>query len=342
MTGAPLPILGVAIVAFNSADVILACLDSLLGSTDVRLRVAVTDNSSTDTTAADVRAWAEGLARRRGDFSFEERGEGDDSPPRATVTLIRSGVNRGYAGGVNAALALLARDSAIALFWVLNPDCEVPPEAAARYAAHGADGAFALMSGRTLYRDPPNRIQTDGGRVNRWTGVCSSANAGRDPATTAMPEAGALDFLTGANIVASRRFLERAGPMVEDYFLYYEEVDWAYRRGDLPLRVVEDVTVFHHGGTTIGSGTATRRATPFANFFNYRNRVRFQRRHNPAAVPVTLLHAVAKAAQLAIQGARDEAMGIVRGAFGLAPPRAVAERIADGEARRLAFGHHAR
>lgn len=338
MTAAERPSLGVAIVAFHSADVIIACLDSLFASEGVDLRVVVTDNASGDDTVELIRDWAARQAAGDPRFRFAELQADTVEGPGASLTLLRSTVNGGYAYGVNAGLRVLLRNPALNLFWVLNPDCEVPPEAAARYCAHGADGGFALMSGRTVYKEMPDRIQSDGGRVHPLTGVCSSANAGRHPATTPMPSADSLDFLTGANFVASRAFIEHAGLMVEDYFLYYEEVDWASRRGDLPLRLAPDVTVYHHGGTTIGSGAVNRRASPFANYFNYRNRLRYLRRHRPLARPFALGHAVAKAAQLFAKGAPAEAGAMLRGAFGLAPPPEVARRIAPGEASRLAFG----
>lgn len=126
--------------------------------------------------------------------------------------------------------------------------------------------------------------------------------------------------------------------MTEDYFLYYEEVDWAFRRGDLPLRLVSDVVVYHYGGTTIGSGSTSRRASAFANYFNYRNRIRFLWRFRPVSVPVGLAYALAKAIQLALIGAHDEARAVFAGAFALAPPAAIRDRIAPGPARALAFG----
>jgi len=288
--------IGVAIVTFNSSDVILACLDSLFASAGVRLRVTIADNASSDETPSLVRNWA----ARHPAVAFEERAADAARLPSAALTLIRSPVNGGYAHGVNLGLSHLLRDPELNLFWVLNPDCEVAPDAARLYCEHGADGQFALMSGRTVYREGSGAIQTDGGLVHRWTGVCRSVNAGADPAAASLPDPRSLDYLTGANLVASRRFVERAGLMTEDYFLYYEEVDWAFRRGDLPLRLVPGALVYHHGGTSIGSGTATRRASA--------------------------------------QGARAEAEAVVRGALGLPPPAAVRDRIAPGEARRLAFG----
>ena len=126
--------------------------------------------------------------------------------------------------------------------------------------------------------------------------------------------------------------------MTEDYFLYNEEVDWAFRRGDLPLRLVSDVVVYHYGGTTIASGSTSGRASAFANYFNYRNSIRFLRRFHPVAVPVGVAHAFAKAIQMTPFGAHDEARAVFAGAFALAPPAAIRDRIAPGPARALAFG----
>ena len=341
MSGADQAPLGVAIVAFNSSDVILGCLDSLFASQGAELRVAVTDNCSSDETVELVRRWACDRQARDPDFSFAELPADTTEAATAQFTLLRSAFNGGYAHGVNAGLKLLLRDPALRLFWVLNPDCEVEPNVAARYLEAGAHGNFSLMCGRTVYKEAPDRIQTDGGRVHRWTGVCSPANLGLPPATTPLPAPEDLDFIPGSNAVASRRFIERAGLMTEDYFLYYEEVDWAFRRGDLPFRMVEDAIVHHFGGTAIGSGSMTRRATPFANYFNYRNRIRFLRRNRPIAVPVACAWAAAKAGQLVLKGAFAEAWAILAGAFNLAPPRAVRKRIGPGEARRLAFGERA-
>ena len=39
-----------------------------------------------------------------------------------------------------------------------------------------------------------------------------------------------MNYILGASILAGRRFLEVAGPMREDYFLYAEEVEWGLPR----------------------------------------------------------------------------------------------------------------
>jgi GT2 family glycosyltransferase len=326
--------LGVAIAAYRSEGFIADCLTALFASTDVRLRVVVVDNASDDGTVETVRRWAQG---RSGAVSFAEAPVGEIGRAEADLTLLRAPVNGGFAYATNRALEVLVADPAIGLFWVLNPDCQPCPEAAAKFAAAGSDGAFSLMGGRTLYLARPDLVQTDGGRVSMTTGVCHSVNGGLPESQSRVPGAAEIDYITGASCVASRRFLETVGLMREDYFLYYEEVDWALRRGALPLRQAPDAVVLHYGGATIGSGSFGTNTSPFTHYFNYRNRVRFMRRYAPVALPMTYAYAVAKALQLALSGARDEARAVIAGTFSRPPPSEVREMV-DPAARAIAFG----
>jgi len=331
-----MPAIGVAVVTFNASDYIAECLDSLLASDHADLRVAICDNDSSDDTVMAIRRWAEARSCDLADHAIGETPLSVSRIPR--FLLLRSSINRGFAGGANQCLRALLSDGTIGLFWILNPDCVAAPDAASAYARAAVEGgAFSLMGGRTLYSEPPNYIQSDGGRVGRWTGICRNVNQGRLPDEAAMPEPETLDFISGANLIASRAFIESAGLMKEDYFLYYEEVDWAHRRGRLPIRLCPDALVYHQGGAAIGSGSVSRRASAFANYFNYRNRMLFMYRHSPVSLPVGYLHSTLKICKLLLQGAWDEAIAAARGLNQLPPPRAVRMRLSPS-ARALAFG----
>jgi GT2 family glycosyltransferase len=141
-----------------------------------------------------------------------------------------------------------------------------------------------------------------------------------------------MDFISGASMVASREFYETAGPIPEDYFLYYEEIDWALRRKNLPLLYCPDALVFHHAGTSIGSPRVGQIASPFSFFFKHRSRMRFMLRFFPAA----LLYSVAKAGQLLMKGHSAEAGALLRGSFSLPPAQQVRDKLSP-EARRVAL-----
>lgn len=346
----PVPSLGVVVVTFNAADVILECLESLLAARDVRLEIVVVDNASTDGTVTTLRDWASGSVPFAvpGDMPFALTPapkpvalRAPDAPLPGSghaITLIETGVNGGFAGGVNIGLAHLASRAGIDRFWVLNPDSVVPPDTPAAFASHPApEGGFSLMSGRVVYHHDTDMIQSDGGTVNARSGVTSNIHLGASYRTTPAPEAGQLDFVTGASMVASRQFYEAAGPMEEGYFLYYEEVDWALSRGDLPLAYCPQALVYHKSGTSIGSPTLSRLASPFSLYFMYRARMWFVRKFHPQNSLYARAYALAKAGQLLTRGYWREPGAIARAALGMGPPRAVRARL-TGDAAKIAFG----
>lgn len=346
----PLPVLGVCIVTYNAADVITGCLETLFAAENVRLRVVVVDNASSDDTVAHIRSWAGGtipaelppnmpfepLPRHRS-FTLHEAVPGILLANDTILTVLHASVNGGFAAGVNLGLSHLVQDLEIDRFWILNPDCVVPPGTPAILATHPTpSGGFALMGGRIGYLSPPGVIQSDGGRIDRLTGATININRGLAAADTPPPSTTTLDFISGASMVASRAFLEQAGSVPEDYFLYYEEVDWALRRGALPLLYCNDAPVYHHAGSAIGSGSVERASTDFSVYFLYRARMRFVRRHCPWSLPTTYIYALARAGQHVLRGQWAQLIALLRAINGFGPPKAVRSRLSP-EAARLAF-----
>lgn len=335
----PQPCLGVAICTFNAADVILDCLETVLASKQVRLNIVVVDNASSDGTAAVLQEWARTRNWSAPDdcpFTVTRHamrslinlrtGVISDSPHR--LRLLEASANGGFAAGVNLALAELEKDLSLDRYWILNPDCLVPSETAVAFATQNSpNGDFSLMGGRVLYCDGTDRIQIDGGTLNRRTGVTGNLNLGASSAVTPAPSSRDMDFVSGASMVASRQFYKLAGPMPEEYFLYYEEVDWAQRRGSLPLVYCKDAIIYHRAGTAIGSPTLGRPASAFSLYFKHRARLRFVRQHLPRSLPIALTYSFAKALQLLLNGYFTEAATIITASLGLPPTREIRERL---------------
>lgn len=303
--------MGCVIVTYNSTEHIMDCLDSLAAANNVALRVVVVDNASTDSSARVVQNWA---ARHELD-----------------LRLIQAPTNGGFAAGVNLGLRALMLDDTLDRFWILNPDCTAPPGTPAALA--NAPLPFSLLGCRIAYAKPSSQIQIDGGRINRWTGATHNLNIGKDADETALPKGEDLDFISGASMVASRAFLEHAGLMPEQYFLYYEEVDWAQRRGHLPLAICENAHVYHSAGASIGSPTLDRGPSPVSAYFKHRARMMYMAAHHPWRLPVAYAFGWGKVLQHLCRRQHAPVPATLRALHMLKPNQAVSAAISPAPTR---------
>lgn len=85
-------------------------------------------------------------------------------------------------------------------------------------------------------------------------------------------------YLHGAAMMIPRRIVKEVGPMPEEYFLYYEELDWSerIRRAGYGLRYVPGPPVWHKASASTGAGS------PLQLYYQTRNRLRFMRQFQSA------------------------------------------------------------
>lgn len=338
--------IGVVIVAYRAGEALLDCMESLLAAAGTpgapALRVLVVDNASPDGTLSRLKDWASGAVpwdgsrnlpfapRPRGPVQIDARDLATDGRHRSLATaaegvvgFLQTGINGGFAAGVNQGLETFRTMREVNWFWILNPDAVTEgatPAALARAAREAeSKGGFAVIGGRTFYTNPPLMIQTDGGRVDLATGRLLPFNLGLTGRDVPGPGPGALEYVPGCHMLTSRAFLHRAGLMPEDYFLYFEEVDWCLRRGDLPLLWTADAPIHHLGGASIGSATLEGGPSALSAYWMTRSRLRFVRRWRPRALPKAFAYSAFKALQMARQGNRDGARATLRALAGRAP-----------------------
>lgn len=303
--------LGVVLVNWNRWPDTLECLESLMRSPHP-LHVVVVDNGSADGSAEHIAAWARG-ALPAGAASANLAGLTqpplpkplpltilDAAAARASgamaadgLTLVHAGGNLGFAGGNNIGLRLLMARPDTHIFWLLNNDTVVAPDAASRLAAAMTASPAPGMCGtevRLYHR--PDRVQAlNGSRFSALTGQSKSLGAG-PVGPVAAPEAiaAATDFVLGASLAVSRAFLETVGFMEERYFLYYEEIDWAVRnrraRQPFAIGFAAGALVWHKEGGSIGSAGTGRARSPLADYWLTRSRLAFTRRHYPWLLPL--------------------------------------------------------
>lgn len=260
----------VILLNWNRAQDTINCLKSLASLQGVLPKVIVCDNASLDDSWGRLEAY---LA----------------SGTQLDIQLVQTGSNLGFAAGNNVGLRIALSDPAMDFVWLLNNDTVVDSGALLALERYMKQHPEVGLCGSTLlYADDPGHIQAVGGRYNPWLsasehmlghqvyseGLCRSVN----------PDD--MDYVVGASMFARRSFLEQVGMMSEEYFLYFEEIDWATRmRRLLPkmrLGYSPDSLVYHKEGASTQTNDRVKKTYQFfSDYFFITSRLKFSRKYYP-------------------------------------------------------------
>ena len=257
----------VVVVNYNGAEDIIECIESLFRLDYPTELIVVVDNGSMDQSLTRLTAY-------------------DDK-----ITIISTGMNLGYAGGINVGLRHAMERNGIGWFFILNNDTIVAPDCLSNLLkAAEQSPEVGIWGVQTRYHHSPETLQTSGGGwFNRWTSLSGLYGTGKIAAGYhyILKELSPM-YINGAGLFVPRWFIERVGFMCEDYFLYFEEVDWAIRarRADIWLEVAPSAVIYHKQGCSTGIIDRTGQRSLTADFYNIRNRLLIVRKYFPIALPM--------------------------------------------------------
>ena len=231
--------LGIIIVNYNTRELLHRCLETVFASQGLTFRVCVVDNASTDGSVALVtRAFPQ-------------------------VLLLENEENLGYPAANNQGLQALGfeqqGETVPRYALLLNPDTEVPPDGLAQMVAFMDDHPQAGAAG-------PKLVQPDGSldlacrrsfpspevSFYRMIGLArlfpKSHRFGRYNLTYLDPDQEAeVDSVVGAYMQVRRETIWQVGLLDDSFFMYGEDLDWAYRIKAAGWKVYyyPQVTVLH-------------------------------------------------------------------------------------------------
>jgi N-acetylglucosaminyl-diphospho-decaprenol L-rhamnosyltransferase len=259
-----MPRLSIIVVTYNSRADLPACLGSLTREPPaVDHAVTIVDNASSDGTPALVRAaWPQ-------------------------VALLEPGVNLGFARANNLGI----RQTAGEFVLLLNPDTILPEGSVDRLVAALDAHPGAAVAGPRLV-DLTGRAELSfGSMVSPWAELRQkllvTGTERRWPLVARQVDRmtrrrRAVDWVSGACLLARRGDLNAVGLLDERYFMYLEDVDLcaAVRAGGREILFAPDATVIHLRGRS-------RASAPGATHAAYRrSHVAFYEKHHPAWAPL--------------------------------------------------------
>jgi GT2 family glycosyltransferase len=306
------PRVSVVVVTYNGLKYLAPCLQSLRHQSLPRdaYEVVVVDNASTDGSAEAIRA------------------------NHPWVRLVAQVSNSGFAGGCNAGI----RHSQGQYIALLNNDAIASPNWLERLLAAGEEDHRIGGVATKIRFDHDPTILNSAGLVLSWNGY------GEDRGFRA-PDRGQFDEATevfggcGAGVLLNRDMLSDVGLFDESLFMYYEDLDLAWRARLRGWRFVyEPAAEIRH----VHCGSSGERS-PFFCFHDERNRVLVNVKNNAAIAAIYVLagffiHA-ARTWRDVLMGklGREHGRAYARAALSLAHrlPHAFAERYRIRHVRRL-------
>ncbi len=284
------PLVCVILVNWNGYDDTAACVESCFALDYDPFRLVIVDNCSADGSGA----------RLRDRFSAEER-----------VEVLLAERNLGFAGGNNLGIRH-AIDAGAKYVWLLNNDTVVDPAALRELVSAAQEHPEAGMVGsKVYYHDRPEVLWFAGGVIKpRHDGT--TFHRGMDEVDRgAYDEVAHVDYVTGCSLLTSVEVVRSIGLMAEEYFLYWEEVDWCdrARAAGYPSLYIPSSRVWHKVGGSLGAD-----ASPTRIRYDARNRLLFYRRNRPKDMPRVLFWLNRQIVTLAlVRGKTRHSAALLRG-----------------------------
>ncbi len=283
--------LGIVIISYNTRDLLRTCLHSVYASQgDVAFEVCVVDNASADDSAEMV------------SVEFPQ------------VRLIANAENVGYPRANNQGLRTFGFGQPAAgmelprFALLLNPDTELPPDGLAQMLAFmdehpdaGVAGPKLVLLDGSLDLACRRSFPTPEVSLYRLTKLSqlfpNSRRFGRYNLTYLDPDQVAeVDAVVGAFMLVRAEAIAQAGLLDEQFFMYGEDLDWAYRIKEAGWRVYYNPAV-----TVLHVKRAASRHSLRAQVEFYRAMDIFYRKHYAAQTP-RWLHALIVGALALRQG----------------------------------------
>lgn len=259
--------LGIVIVSWNTRDLLRDCLKSVQASEGVTTRVIVVDNASADGSA---------------DMARQEFPD---------VTVIANTDNLGFPAANNQGLRVLGfeqgcGDDVPRYALALNPDTVLPPDALRDMVAYmdaderiGAAGPKLVMLDGQLDMACRRSFPTPEISFYRMVGLSSlfphSRRFGRYNMTYLDPDIETeVDSVVGAFMMVRRAAIQRVGLFDDVFFMYGEDLDWAYR-----IKQAGWIVMYNPRVTVLHIKRAASRQSKRAQREFYRAMLIFYRKH---------------------------------------------------------------
>jgi len=194
------------------------------------------------------------------------------------LTFISTEKNIGFASACNLGIRKALEDKA-EIICLLNNDTIVLPDTFSNLIKKfGLSEDVGVVGPKIMYNDNKEKIWFGGGKLLLNKGaktVHLDMNKSENEGNNQIKE---VDFITGCALMVKRKGFETVGLLDEKYFAYFEEVDFCYRvkKAGYKILYVPQSKLYHKV-----SSTTHKYFSGLINYYKFRNRLYFLKKHLP-------------------------------------------------------------
>ena len=243
------PLVSLITIDFNSADYTAALIQSLKHSNYTNWELIIVDNGTNNTA--------------------KDRFKNCDQD---SIFYYKPKKNLGFAGGNNYGIE---KSKGEYVFFV-NNDTEITPNLIGQLVSRfGSIPRLGIVSPKILFYDS-EIIQYAGYTQLDWR-MRNRAIGNKEKDGPLFNELSPTFSAHGAAMMTTRSIIKEVGLMPEEYFLYYEEMDWCQmiKKSGYKIYVDQHSVIFHKESMSIG------KTSQLKVYYLNRNRILYSRRNQP-------------------------------------------------------------
>lgn len=249
----------------------IECLESIMKQRYSTFQAIVVDNSKTDSSLKQISKWSTGQYNEKVTTQFPEIIYPPSTKPISSVIvyekdffdkefterliLVKALQNNGFAAANNIALRYIQKFGSMEdLIWLLNNDTMISKgtmqDIINKVNTYNEDKHRTLFGTPLLEYYEPKKIQAVGGKYNIFFGLTSHIGEGLDYNNMINVNQFKVDYPMGASMLITKFFLKKVGLLNEEYFLFFEEIDWALRaeKQGYEVKILDIYSVYHKQG----------------------------------------------------------------------------------------------